>query len=339
MKYSKVNYILVYVQTLIWIVLLLTPIGIAYISTKSNTDAVMAVTIGTLRTGLPMVVLYLIDFYWLVPLYLFQKRYFTFFGINLVMLIGIDYGVSNYMFHNQWNLALFLSLLSLTLINIIVLGCATGIRYIIRWNDMQVQIKEKERKDAEAELIWLKNQLNPHFLFNTLNNISSLVQIDADTAQESIGQLSDLLRYALYDSNKKEVPLENEIEFMNNYIELMKLRCNDLVQIDVDMPKPSHPILIAPLLFISLIENAFKHGVNNRTKSFIRISLHTDNQQLTFTVENSLLPKQETDHVGSGIGIENLKRRLELVYPKRYEYKQESKNETYRATIMIKETV
>ena len=136
MKYSKVNYILVYVQTLIWIVLLLTPIGIAYISTKSNTDAVMAVTIGTLRTGLPMVVLYLIDFYWLVPLYLFQKRYFAFFGINLVMLIGIDYGVSNYMFHNQWNLALFLSLLSLTLINIIVLGCATGIRYIIRWNDM-----------------------------------------------------------------------------------------------------------------------------------------------------------------------------------------------------------
>jgi LytS/YehU family sensor histidine kinase len=337
MKYSKINYILVYIQAFIWIILLIIPIGIAYVSSKGDMKSTLDVASGTIRIGLPTVVLYLLNFYWLVPSYLFNKRYFKFYGINILLLLAI--GGDILYPHYQMNLTTFLVLLSFALTNVIVLGCATGIRYIIRWNDMQVQIKEKERKDAEAELIWLKNQLNPHFLFNTLNNISSLVQIDADTAQESIGQLSDLLRYALYDSNKKEVPLENEIEFMNNYIELMKLRCNDLVQIDVDMPKPSHPILIAPLLFISLIENAFKHGVNNRTKSFIRISLHTDNQQLTFTVENSLLPKPETDHVGSGIGIENLKRRLELVYPKRYEYKQESKDDTYRATIMIKETV
>ena len=106
-----------------------------------------------------------------------------------------------------------------------------GFRYIVRWGDMQMRLKEERQKNAEAELAWLKNQLNPHFLFNTLNNISSLVQINQDTAQERIGQLSDLLRYTLYESNHELVPVEGEIEFMNNYIELMRLRCNELATV------------------------------------------------------------------------------------------------------------
>ena len=209
-------------------------------------------------------------------------------------------------------------------------------RYIIRWNEMELKRQAESQKSAEAELVWLKNQLNPHFLFNTLNNISSLIQVDADTAQESIGQLSDLLRYALYESSQKEVPLASEVAFMRDYIDLMRLRCNKMAKIEVELPDPAPNVMVIPLLFISPIENAFKHGVNNRRPSFVHIRLAWDEGRIVFQIENSRHPKAETDRVGSGIGIENLRRRLELAYPGRHTYKQSQTDTTYQVTITIK---
>ena len=197
-----------------------------------------------------------------------------------------------------------------------------------------------ERGTAEkrrGELAWLKNQLNPHFLFNTLNNISSLVQIDQDTAQESIGQLSDLLRYTLYESNHELVPVEGEIEFMNNYIELMRLRCNELATVEVDLQVPPKPMRIVPLLFISLIENAFKHGVNSRKSSFVRIRFKAEGDDLVFTCENSDHPKPDVNRSGSGIGLENLRRRLDLAYPGRYRYDQALRENSYFVQITLRD--
>ena len=206
----------------------------------------------------------------------------------------------------------------------------------MRMNDREMQFEEERRKTAEAELTWLKHQLNPHFLFNTLNNISSLTQIDPDKAQESIGQLSDLLRYALYDSEAEKVQLASEIEFMDNYIDLMALRCNELTTVEKHLEAPSKPVEVAPLLFISLVENAFKHGVNARHPSFVKVSMHMDGDDLVFACDNSLFEKQGTDRIGSGIGLENMKRRLELLYPGRYTYEQTATDDTYHVQVTLK---
>ena len=219
---------------------------------------------------------------------------------------------------------------------ILMILLAVGLRHVMRTNEREMQFEEERRKTAEAELTWLKHQLNPHFLFNTLNNISSLTQIDPDKAQESIGQLSDLLRYALYDSEAEKVPLASEIDFMDNYIDLMALRCNEQTTVEKHLEVPSRPVEVAPLLFISLVENAFKHGVNARYPSFVKVSMEMEGDDLVFTCDNSLFEKQGTDQIGSGIGLENMKRRLELLYPGRYTYEQDAADDTYHVKVTLK---
>jgi LytS/YehU family sensor histidine kinase len=228
------------------------------------------------------------------------------------------------------------TLISAGFFQLVFIFLAIGARSIIRSNDIQFQLQEEKRKTAEAELTWLKHQLNPHFLFNTLNNISSLTQIDPDKAQESIGELSDTLRYALYDTDTDKVPLSGEVAFMKNYIHLMQLRCNELTEVKTSWDLPAGDVKIAPLLFISPIENAFKHGVNARMASFVHVGLSTEGQDLVFDCENSLFEKTGEDHIGSGIGVENLKRRLELIYPGAYSYEQHEKDGIYSVRITLK---
>jgi sensor histidine kinase YesM len=199
---------------------------------------------------------------------------------------------------------------------------AIAIRHFIRIRQIKQQLKEEKAKNTEAELAWLKNQINPHFLFNTLNNISSLTQIDSDAAQDAIAQLSDLLRYAMYETNKKMVPIDGEISFMRNFIDLMKLRCNEKAVINSEFTIHNLQLEVAPLLFISLIENAFKHGISSNRPSTINIRLEELDDRLEFTCDNTNYPKNDTDRSGSGIGLENTRRRLELVYHGRYEWEQ-----------------
>ncbi|MBP7313514.1 MAG: histidine kinase, partial [Parabacteroides sp.] len=259
--------------------------------------------------------------------------------MNLLLITGANLWIFSPKadFPDEWRSGMYMVAFGAFFLHLLVVGCAVGFRYIVRWGDMQMRLKEERQKNAEAELAWLKNQLNPHFLFNTLNNISSLVQIDQDTAQESIGQLSDLLRYTLYESNHELVPVEGEIEFMNNYIELMRLRCNELATVEVDLQIPIKPMRIVPLLFISLIENAFKHGVNSRKSSFVRIRFKAEGDDLVFTCENSDHPKPDVNRSGSGIGLENLRRRLDLAYPGRYRYDQELRENSYFVQITLRD--
>ena len=161
--------------------------------------------------------------------------------------------------------------------------------------------------------------LNPHFLLNTLNNIYALIAFDPDKAQMAVGELSKLLRHALYDNQKKFVPLYKEVEFIKNYIELMKIRVTNNVkinsQIDVDN-EDSTPI--APLIFISLIENAFKHGVSQAGMGQIYIYLANQDDKITCEIRNTNYPKRDNDKSGSGIGLEQVGKRLELIYKDHY---------------------
>lgn len=284
-----------------------------------------------------LIVTFFCNLLWLSPRLLHDgnKRYFIVSNVLLMAVCLAVYQLIN-PFSNTEGLSYILSVTSgraiVTFVVMVVahLMCSSSQR-----STLKKLLAEEQSKRHEAELTMLKTQLNPHFLFNTLNNISSMVQIDPEQAQESIGQLSDLLRYTLYESSAAQVPLSNEIEFMGNYIGLMKLRYSNSAEIEVDMPEPTENIQIAPLLFISLIENAFKHGVSSCEPSFVNISLKVQDGWLSFSCENSLFPDQQTDHVGSGIGLENMKKRLELAYNGRYEYKTNTTNGIYKANVKI----
>ena len=303
-------------QVLLMQLIVLSPGLISYIT--GNDAAVIwdSLTISAFWLA-PALVEYLLNFYLFVPFLWFRHRFLQFGLVNLLVII-----VSNT--HVLYNIAAlpnnyqagYSSLLIISLlVNLMAIGIALSIRYVM-------QQSEKKQRKVEAELAWLKNQINPHFLFNTLNNISSLAQIDGDETQEAIMQLSDLLRYAMYETNKPKVSLEGEVEFIRNYIELMKLRCNEMTTVGEELEIQDGKAEVAPLLFISLIENAFKHGMDSNAPATIDISLKQTGGTLVFTCDNTNNPKATKDRSGSGIGLENTRRRLNLLYPGRYQWEQ-----------------
>ena len=202
----------------------------------------------------------------------------------------------------------------------LMVGLSVAIKMTQKWIVSEKERKQLEQERTEAELKNLKNQLNPHFLFNTLNNIYSLIAISPDRAQSAVLELSKMLRYVLYENAQAYVPMEKELEFNHNYIELMRLRLARHVKVEVDMPDGlCRGYQIAPLLFITLIENAFKHGVSNSKPSFIDLDIHQKGDRVVCYLKNSYFPKDaEQDKSGSGIGIKNLRKRLELIYPNRH---------------------
>jgi len=173
-------------------------------------------------------------------------------------------------------------------------------------------------ENLETELKFLKSQINPHFLFNALNNIYTLTYIEDDEAPEMILKLSDMLRYILYDCASREVPITKEINYLENYIELQRLKMDDLLmQIDIGAFNPQ--VKIAPMLFIPFIENSFKHSkIEDTTHGWIKLKLWSENNQIHFQITNSKPQKKFTKDKVGGIGLQNVKRRLELLYPAKH---------------------
>lgn len=203
----------------------------------------------------------------------------------------------------------------------------------IKWERLEQQM-EAERK--EYELNNLKNQLNPHFLFNTLNNIYALIGISPEKAQLAVHELSQLLRYVLYDNETKTVPLEKDMLFVKNYIGLMKLRLGSKVKLNVNIDeRQGAGLQIAPLMFISLVENAFKHGTSASAESVINISIKVEGIKVVCRVENSFYPKDEQDKSANGIGIANLQRQLSILYNGRHSLSTVVEDGMYKACLEI----
>ena len=304
-------------QVLLLSLVLLSPGLISYVTSHDSRLVWESLTVSAYWLA-PAIVVYLLNFYLCVPLLWFRHRRWQFVVANIILVLASNAHVIFKDFKSlpENILAGYSSFLIFALlVNLMAVFIAISIRYVIRQG-------EKKQKEAEAELAWLKNQINPHFLFNTLNNISSLTQIDADKAQDTVMQLSDLLRYAMYETNKPKVALEGEVEFMRNYIELMKLRCNEMTTVSEEIAIEDGKAEVAPLLFISLIENAFKHGMNSNAPATIDISLTQQGDTLVFTSDNTNNPKPTKDRSGSGIGLENTHRRLDLLYSGRYQWEQ-----------------
>jgi len=349
MRINKVRLLLEITQAAMWACVFLLPSIIFLLFTHDFSGVVWPFRI-MLILILPAFAAYYLNYYFLIPRLVFRRRLPVYILANLALL-GINF-FNNYC-HSDWINVIplqlpdevsslmiaagFTGFLAFALLGqVMVTLLAVGIRYIIKWNDERQALEEERRRNAEAELNWLKNQLNPHFLFNTLNNISSLTQIDPDKAQECIGQLSELLRYALYESNVRKVRVADEVEFMKNYISLMALRCSKATRIEARFDETGSDLMISPLIFISLIENAFKHGASAHKESFIKIDMGMDGNDMVFSCENSLLEKKTADYSGSGIGLENMKRRLELLYPDVYSYDCFTEGDTYIALVRIR---
>ena len=203
-------------------------------------------------------------------------------------------------------------------ISLLSVGLSLALKFSMRWTKIERMNEKIMSEQKDMELANLKNQLNPHFLFNTLNNIYALIQIDSKRAQDAVHQLSKMLRYALYEDSQ-EVELAKDLDFVRNFIELMKLRLSANHQLSVDIPRQvSSDLKIAPLLFISLIENAFKYGMASSKPSVIMISIAVTGETVRCHIENSNKPEKVADKSSSGIGLSNLKRRLDLVYSNHY---------------------
>ena len=344
MKIQKKDIWLFVAQVAVWTVVLFALPLATFLSTQDTkaTRTSFYVVWGLFQSPL---VVYFANFYLLGPYLFFKRRYWLFVLINLVLILGLNsqfflvyYNRNTIpnmsaMDANMW-IGFFGGFLVFLILNCMIASIAIGIRHFIRTRQIRQQLKEEKAKNTEAELAWLKNQINPHFLFNTLNNISSLTQIDPDAAQDAIAQLSDLLRYAMYETNKKTVPISGEVEFMRNYIALMKLRCNEKTEVKTTFDV-EQDVEIAPLLFISLIENAFKHGVSSSRSSMIDIHLEQKSNSIVFTCDNTNYPKDDADRSGSGIGLENTRRRLDLIYKDRYTWEQTLEDNIYKVRINI----
>lgn len=195
------------------------------------------------------------------------------------------------------------------------------IKFVEDYFELETRSRELENRQLTSELRFLKAQVNPHFLFNTLNNLYYLALNHSDQTPEVIAKLSGMMRYMIHESNAEQVPLTREVEYMENYLDLEKLRLNEEIPITFAVDGNIACTRITPLILITFLENAFKHGIGNATgKSWITVSLRVDDGVLHYKVANSIVNhKDKTVREASGLGLANVRRRLDLSYPDRYE--------------------
>ena len=216
---------------------------------------------------------------------------------------------------------------------LLMMGMNIGIKLYFKQRGDRKRLEQLEKENLEQQLEYLKYQINPHFLMNTLNNIHALVDIDPEKSKQTILELSKMMRFVLYEGNKQVVPLDREIAFLQNYIQLMKLRYTDKVKITVDVPKSLPNKEVPPLMFITFVENAFKHGVSYRQASFIDIAISIGEDKLVFDCRNSRIPKEDDKH--GGVGLANVKKRLELIYGNRYALDIKDEQDTYTVKLSL----
>ncbi|CCH51639.1 Sensor protein lytS [Fibrisoma limi BUZ 3] len=202
---------------------------------------------------------------------------------------------------------------------LLVMGVSTSIATVLKWQaDAQLRQALEQAKTA-SELSFLKAQINPHFFFNTLNNIYALTLVDVEAARDALHRLSRMMRYVLYETQAGSTMLSKEIAFVQDYMQLMQLRLTDKVAVTFEQPKPLHDVPIAPMLLLPFVENAFKHGVSSVYDSRIHIGIHQHGNELSMEVRNTVFPeKMPSLEAGSGIGLTNTRRRLDLLYPDKY---------------------
>lgn len=216
----------------------------------------------------------------------------------------------------------------------LVVGFNIAVKFVFKRQAEEKDIEIQRNIHLQTELSFLKNQVSPHFFMNTLNNIHSLIDFDAEIAKESVITLSKLMRHILYDSQSDKISLKKEMDFIRNYVKLMRLRNSEKIKITLNIPENYPDKMIPPLLFISYIENAFKHGISFQIDSYIEINFEILSDKLKFSIKNSnAARKNEPAYLG--IGIENSRKRLELIFGDRYNLETVNQAEIFTVNLEI----
>lgn len=345
--YEKTTRIILHI--LIWAVILGLPI---YAARRFQMGSIFLLTYYTI-TAISALIFY-INYLFLIPVLFFQKKRYWYY-ISILALVFFFYFISDFankqiysIISKNYNSEQFIRppgeernlrppqppmrrprfiiavpyahFIGYTSSSLFMVFLSLGLRVLERQSKMEKMQEDMEKSKLHAELAFLKNQISPHFFFNTLNNIYSLIGRNNEDSKNAVIKLSNMMRYVLNESGQDNQLLSDEIEFMNNYIDLMKLRIGAKTRLNVNFPAVYNDLKIPHLLFISLIENAFKYGISVQEDSFVNISLECGENGILFKCENGL-PESNNGitYASPGIGLENLKKRLSLLYPKRHE--------------------
>ncbi len=299
--------------------------------------------LGILLMPLTYILIFYFNYHYLINRYLFNKNTFKFILWNFIIITILSLTLD---LTREYFMALEpgrhvepprgMPFVATVIIHIMVVFVSVAIKMTGRWYEVQSKMQQLEKENTAAELLQLKSQLNPHFLFNSLNNIYALIAFNQEQAQFAVHSLSEMLRYQLYEASREKIPLRKELEFVEGYCNLMKLRLPKNVPVTLELPENDHGIIIPPLLFISVVENAFKHGVNPKEPSFIEIKITIEAETAVIcSVRNSSFPKTIEDKSGSGIGLENLRKRLSLLYPDRDLLVTETNGNEFLARVIV----
>lgn len=282
----------------------------------------------------PYLIIFIIHNAILAPRYMLRRKYGKYLVSNLALIISVFWLVQVYEDHlsdhllkqndpeaiDAYRKASFsnLEMYWSVVLGFFMTGANTGIKLIYQSMRDEQQMETLKRQNLQAEMDYLKYQINPHFFMNTLNNIHALIDIDTESAKNAVIELSKMMRYVLYESGREIISLNRDIQFLKNYIELMRIRYTDAVNISVESPgNLPEQLSIPPLLLIVFVENAFKHGISYSRPSFIHIRVRYIDGKVYYSIINSR-HTAEPSGKDAGIGLENVRRRLQLIFANRH---------------------
>lgn len=332
---SKSKLITILVHVLVWSVF---GIGIFfYLPIFSGIDIHYLFWIRQVVTFGLLVIAFYVNAFVLVPRFLLKNHrgYYIATIICIIIVIVVLDGWSDHLFnlHRFFDEAFLKRVMKRVLahrgenilqvftlvMSVLVLGISTSLAAVRKWQKDKQKREELEKDKVTSELSLLKAQINPHFFFNTMNNIYVLTQVDADLAGQAIHQLSRMMRYLLYETHQGHAMLSQEIAFVKDYINLMQLRLTDAVKVNFETPDHLLDMPIAPMLLLPFLENAFKHGLSTTQQSHIDILIRQRSSELDITVRNSVMKDNNVSlDTNGGIGLVNTRRRLDLLYPDKY---------------------
>ena len=332
---------------MVWTAIILVPVLNSQMMSEMHVNLENVLT--AWRYIAPYLIIFLIHNAIIAPRYMLRRKYGKYLASNLALIISVFWLVQIYEDHltdhllkqndpealDAYRKASFsnLEMYWNVVLGFFMTGANTGIKLIYQSMRDEQQMEALKRQNLQAEMDYLKYQINPHFFMNTLNNIHALVDIDPEKAKTTIVELSKMMRYLLYEGNNSLIPLHREVEFLRNYITLMKLRYTDKVKIDTDIPVSLPDRRLPPLLLITFVENAFKHGVSYREPSFITIGMRVDGDRFHFECVNSKHRESTAEH--GGVGLTNVHRRLDLIYGDTYRLDIDDGTDTYTVKLEL----
>ncbi|MET3876262.1 membrane protease YdiL (CAAX protease family) [Chitinophaga sp. OAE865] len=320
----KIKRYTIAIHALVWILLLVIP----YISTDQLFDALDPTSdkkylLRCFALSTVLIVIFYFNYFFLIPKYLLTQRYWLYFSFLLLAVVTVFLLSAVMFFYPDFNSGaspevsrVVEKIFPVIVVNALLLWLLSIVSSIL-WT-VYNRLKQTESEKLSAQITSLKSQINPHFLFNTLNNIYATAIDSSPKTADMVDKLSEMMRYTMKDTQQDFVLLEDEINYISNFIELQKMRLDRSVKLEYHIQENIPALRIAPMMLIPFIENAFKHGVNSEQKSRIKIEIIMDRSEFQLSVLNNKVDVQRDISERSGLGIENTKHRLNLIYPSKH---------------------